>query len=136
MELRSPCGAGLGQVAITANGNVYTCDEGRMIAEAGDEAFLIGNVFTDYYDDWMSSSCCKSVCSASLLDTLPGCCDCVFKPYCGVCPVVNYAINGNVTQVSRDRCAIYKGMLKIIFSYLITGKKDILRLFETWSNKV
>ena len=136
MELRSPCGAGLGQVAITANGNVYTCDEGRMIAETGDEAFLIGNVFRDSYDDWMNSSCCKSVCSASLLDTLPGCCDCVYKPYCGVCPVVNYAINGNITQISKDRCAIYKGMLDIIFGYLVDGNEEIYSLFESWSNKV
>ena len=105
MELRSPCGAGIGQVAVTANGNVYTCDEGRMIAEAGDDIFKIGNVLTDSYDDWMDSSCCKAVCSASLLDTLPGCCDCKYKPYCGVCPVVNYAVNGNITQVSKDRCS-------------------------------
>ena len=110
MELRSPCGAGIGQVAITANGNVYTCDEGRMMAEAGDEAFCLGNVFDHDYDDWIHSSCCEAICSASLLDTLPGCCDCVYKPYCGVCPVVNYAIYGNIMHVSSERCKIYKGI--------------------------
>ena len=136
MELRSPCGAGLGQVAITANGNVYTCDEGRMIAETGDEAFLIGNVFEDGYDDWISSSCCRAVCSASLLETLPGCCDCVYKPYCGVCPVVNYAINGNITWISRDRCAIYKGILDTLFGYLADGNEEILSLFRSWSESV
>ena len=135
MELRSPCGAGIGQVAITANGNVYTCDEGRMIAETGDEAFLIGNVLKDDYNDWMNSSCCKAVCSASLLETLPGCCDCVYKPYCGVCPVVNYAINRNITQISKDRCAIYKGILDLIFGYLIDGDEETFRLFEEWSEK-
>ncbi len=136
MELRSPCGAGVGQIAITANGNVYTCDEGRMIAEMGDEAFLLGNVFQNGYEEWMNSSCCKAVCSASLLETLPGCCDCVYKPYCGVCPVVNYAINGSITKISKDRCAIYKGILDVLFDYLIEGKKEILHLFQSWSKSI
>lgn len=136
MELRSPCGAGLGQIAFTANGNVYTCDEGRMIAETGDEAFLLGNVYDSHYDDWINSSCCKAVCSASLLDTLPGCCDCVYKPYCGVCPVVNYAINGSITQVSKDRCAIYKGILDILFEYIYDGNEYVMDLFQKWSGSV
>ena len=136
MELRSPCGAGLGQIAITANGNVYTCDEGRMIAETGDEAFLIGNVFQDGYDEWMNSSCCKAVCAASLLDTLPGCCDCVYKPYCGVCPVVNYAINGSITHISKDRCSIYKGILDILFDYLVENDKEVISVFKSWCDSV
>lgn len=136
MELRSPCGAGIGQVAITANGNVYTCDEGRMIAETGDDAFLIGNVFENTYDDWMNSSCCQAICSASLLETLPGCCDCVYKPYCGVCPVVNYAMNGNITRISKDRCKIYKGILDTAFDYLINGDEEIIKLFQSWADSI
>ncbi len=136
MELRSPCGAGLGQLAITANGNVYTCDEGRMMAEAGDEAFRVGNVFRDGYDDWMNSSCCRAVCSASLLETLPGCCDCVYKPYCGVCPVVNYALNGNITRVSRERCAIYKGMLDHLFGLLTGGDPETADVLSAWADSV
>ena len=132
MELRSPCGAGLGQIAITANGNVYTCDEGRMMAEMGDEAFRIGNVFENGYNDWIESSCCKAICSASLLDTLPGCCDCVYKPYCGVCPVINYAINGNITNISKDRCKIYKGILDLLFEYIKMGNSEIMNIFGEW----
>ena len=108
----------------------------RMIAETGDDAFLIGNVFRDSYDDWMNSSCCQAVCSASLLETLPGCCDCVYKPYCGVCPVVNYAINGNITRISHDRCAVYKGMLDILFTYLTDGDEEIISLFRSWADSV
>lgn len=132
MELRSPCGAGIGQVAITARGNVYTCDEGRMMAEMGDEAFCLGNVFNHNYNDWINSSCCQAICSASLLDTLPGCCDCVFKPYCGVCPVINYAIHGNIMHVSTERCKIYKGVLGIIFEIIKDGDDNILKIFKEW----
>ena len=135
MELRSPCGAGIGQVAITANGNVYTCDEGRMMAEAGDEAFCLGNVFDHDYDDWIHSSCCEAICSASLLDTLPGCCDCVYKPYCGVCPVVNYAIYGNIMHVSSERCKIYKGILDILFGFIKDRDEKIVKILEDWGRQ-
>lgn len=136
MELRSPCGAGLGQMAITANGNVYTCDEGRMMAEMGDEAFRLGNVYENGYSEWIESGTCKAVCSASLLDTLPGCCDCVYKPYCGVCPVVNYAINGSITRNCRERCKIYKGILDTLFEYIQQNDPETMDLFGEWSEQV
>lgn len=135
MELRSPCGAGIGQVAVTANGNVYTCDEGRMMAEMGDEAFCLGNVFHNTYNDWIQSSNCQAICSASLLDTLPGCCDCVYKPYCGVCPVINYAIYGNITHISTERCKIYKGILNILFEFIMKRDNKIQMLFEEWGKQ-
>ena len=122
-------------MAITANGNVYTCDEGRMVAETGDESFRIGNVFNDNYDQWIGSSNCKAVCAASLLDTLPGCCDCVYKPYCGVCPVINYALNGNIVQKSWDRCKIYKGILDLLFEYIYNVDTEIMSIFEEWSEQ-
>lgn len=135
MDLRSPCGAGIGQVAITANGNVYTCDEGRMMAEMGDEAFCVGNVFENGYDDWIQSPCCQAISSASLLDTLPGCCDCVYKPYCGVCPVLNYAIYGNITHVSSERCKVYKGILNIIFELIKDSDEKTMEIFEKWGRQ-
>ena len=136
MELRSPCGASLGQMAFTASGGVYTCDEGRMMAEMGDESFRLGNVFQNGYEEWIASPCCKAVASASLLETIPGCCDCVYKPYCGVCPVVNYALNGNITTFAKDRCKIYAGILDILFEYLMEGKNEIVQLFMKWSDQI
>lgn len=107
-----------------------------MLAESGDESFALGNVFENGYDEWISSACCQSVASASLLDTLPGCCDCVYKPYCGVCPVVNHAINGSITRVSRARCQIYKGMLDTLFDLLYTADDETMKILNEWSNQV
>lgn len=55
MELRSPCGAGVGQMAFTASGDVYTCDEGRMMAEMGDQSFRLGNIYENGYDSWLKA---------------------------------------------------------------------------------
>lgn len=48
MELRSPCGAGIGQLAYYYDGQIFTCDEGRMFYEMGDSAFKLGTVDNSY----------------------------------------------------------------------------------------
>ena len=134
MELRSPCGAALGQMAYYYDGNIFTCDEGRMLYEMGDDAFCIGNVFTSTYDSILDNSRCKIVSKASILESLPSCSDCVYQPYCGVCPVVNYATNNDVYEVSHReyRCQIYSGMLDTIFSYLYDDNNRIKEIFRSW----
>ena len=126
MELRSPCGAGIGQMAYYYDGNIYTCDEGRMVAEMG-----LGNVNYSTYDDLMENRVCKVTCQASVLESLPGCCDCVYHPYCGVCPVISYASDNSIyTRESNVyRCKIYKGILDILFEILLEepGAEDILK---------
>lgn len=131
MELRSPCGAGIGQMAYYYDGNIYTCDEGRMVAEMGDQMFCLGNVNYSTYDDLMENRVCKVTCQASVLENLPGCCDCVYHPYCGVCPVISYASDNSIyTRESNVyRCKIYKGILDILFEILLEepGAEDILK---------
>ena len=133
MELRSPCGAAVGQMAYYYDGNIYTCDEGRMVAEMGDSMFCLGNVRESSYDELMDHRICKVTCQASVLEALPGCCDCVYHPYCGVCPVINYASNQNIyeRQANSYRCRIYKGMLDTIFEILFTDS-EAFQIFESW----
>lgn len=133
MELRSPCGAGIGQLAFTANGNVYTCDEGRMLAEAGEEAFLLGNIADSSYDEWLNCPSCKAVMSASLLETLPGCCDCIYQAYCGVCPVANYALTGDMHKAFRsERCRINQGILDKLMSLILENNPKKMDVLKSW----
>lgn len=133
MELRSPCGAGVGQLAYYYDGQVYTCDEGRMLSEMGLPDFCLGNVSTCEYDDLMDSSVCKVTCQSSVLESIPQCCDCIYHPYCGVCPVINYALEQNIysRQANNYRCQIYKGILDIIFDKLYQDEKAT-EVFKTW----
>ena len=41
MELRSPCGGSIGQLAYYYNGKIYSCDEARMLAEMGYDSFCL-----------------------------------------------------------------------------------------------
>lgn len=133
MELRSPCGAGIGQMAYYYDGNIYTCDEGRMVAEMGDQMFRLGNVNYSTYDDLMENRVCKVTCQASVLESLPGCCDCVYHPYCGVCPVISYASDNSIYARKSNvyRCKIYKGILDILFEILFE-EPDAEDILKTW----
>ena len=132
MELRSPCGAGVGQMAYYYDGLIYTCDEGRMLAEMGLPEFKIGCV-DNSYDEMMESKACKITCQSSVLESIPQCCDCAYHPYCGVCPVVNYAMENNIysREANGYKCKIYKGILDTLFEF-IHDDNQIVEIFKTW----
>lgn len=134
MELRSPCGASVGQVAYCPGGDVFTCDEGRMLAEMGDCSFRLGNVHENSYADLMGSSVCRTTCLASVTESIPGCCDCVYQPYCGICPVVNYALDGDLMpkQAGDYRCHVYEGMISTVFKLLYENERETMEILEEW----
>ena len=136
MELRSPCGAGIGQLAYYADGNIFTCDEGRMLYEMENSAFKLGNVYKSTYIDLINNSVCKAVCASSILESIPTCCDCVYQPYCGTCPVVNYALEGDIIekQPRGYKCKIYAGILDYIFSKFYENNNDTIQILNLWSN--
>jgi len=130
VDLRSPCGAGTGQMAYNFNGDVYACDEGRMMSRQKDESFRLGNVRTGSHRDFFKSNVVKTMCIASCLDNLPECSQCVYKPYCGVCPLQNYTVNGNIFNKSAFWCQINKGILDYLFIKLKDEK--IKNVFYKW----
>lgn len=106
LEMRSPCGAAIGQLAYNYNGDIYTCDEARMI---DDDLFRLGNVKNDAYKNIVTCDKACAVINASINDQYI-CDNCAYKPYCGICPVCNYAEQGNVIGkiTQTDRCKIFK----------------------------
>jgi len=135
LELRSPCGAGIGQLAYNYNGQVYTCDEGRMMSMMGDESFCLGNVHKNTYQELVSSPVVRTLCTASCLDGLPHCNDCVYKPYCGVCPIYNYSEQGNIfgQMPTNERCQINMAILDFLFEKLQDKKAG--PILESWLEK-
>lgn len=132
VDICSPCGSGLGVLAYNYNGDIYTCDEGRMVAAMGDESFRCGSVFENTYAEILQSKPVRTLCVASCLDGLPECSDCAYKPYCGACPVMNYAARGNIyTQNPNDfRCQQHKGILDRLFEYMEDA--EVRAIFERW----
>lgn len=132
LDYRSPCGAAIGQIAYNFNGNVYTCDEGRMFSVVGDESFLLGNVHKNTYKQMVGGSVAHAMCEASLLENIPGCHDCAYSPYCGVCPIYNYSQQGSIIgqMPTNNRCKINKAIFDHLFTLL--QKKENRQIFEKW----
>lgn len=134
MDIRSPCGAGIGQIAYNYDGKVFTCDEGRMVYQMGDDAFCLGDVWEIGLDKIIDHETVKAMACASCLDAIPGCGWCAYKPYCGTCPVFNYAEEGNIfpTTPTNERCKINMGILDHLFLILKDRRDEIDRIFRRW----
>lgn len=127
LDLRSPCGAIIGQIAYNYDGSIYSCDEGRMVGDF----FKVGTIDQSYKEVVTSDESCNLI-AASINDTFI-CDSCAYKPYCGLCPVCAYANQGNIiTKVPTDmRCKIYKGIFDYIFEKYIFDE-EYRAVFDKW----
>ena len=132
LEMRSPCGAGIGQMAFDYDGQVYTCDEGRMAVRMGHSNFKIGEVAERDYDKLVDNEVVKTMCVASCLDNHVSCQSCAYKPFCGICPLANFVEYGTIfPQLSTtDKCKINKGIFDYLFDKLKNRKYR--KIFESW----
>jgi uncharacterized protein len=135
LDIRSPCGAGIGQIAYNYDGKVFCCDEGRMLHQMGDPMFLLGNLDADGYGDLIESDVVRSVCLASCLESLPGCSDCAYVSYCGSCPVFNYATQGSIfgRMPENQKCKLHMGILDYLFGLLAKGDRQFREeILDRW----
>lgn len=130
LDLRSPCGAAIGQLAYHYDGSIYSCDEGRMVGEI----FKLGTVEQSYHDVLTCEETCSLV--ASSVNDIYLCDNCVFKPYCGLCPVCNYVSQGNlIPKLAQDmRCKIFKEIFLFIFEKYLFDKR-YKKVFDYWAKK-
>lgn len=135
LDIRSPCGAGIGQLAYNYDGKIFTCDEGRMVHQMGDSFFQIGDVDQTRYRQVMLSDTVRSLTVASNLDAQPDCVNCVYNPYCGVCPVHNYATQGNIFGRMRESswCAVHKGIQDYLFDLLRRNDPETVEALRRWT---
>lgn len=127
-ELRNPCGAATGQLLYNYNGTIYSCDEGRML---GNDMFKVGTI-DDSYKQIMTNPTTCGIIASSITDT-QNCDKCVYKPYCGICPIINYSTgNSTVTNIpSQSRCKILKSQFGYVFDK-IQNDKQALEVFNRW----
>jgi len=128
LDLRSPCGAAIGQLAYTPNGDIFSCDEARMVGEG---LFKLGGVKENNYKEVLSSNKTCSLVASSINDCQI--CDyCCYKPYCGICPVCNFIEQGNIIGKIHEtpRCKIYKEQFTYIFKRLRNPEDK--KIFLNW----
>ena len=131
VDLRSPAGVGIGALVYNYDGSVFASDEGRMLAETGDNAFRLGHVDQDSYKSLVLSDKLVDAISSSLTQCAPECSTCVFESHCGADPVYHHATQGDALGIKplSAFCARQKGIMSLLLDILENSpaEADILR---------
>jgi His-Xaa-Ser system radical SAM maturase HxsB len=136
VDIRSPCGAGTGQVAYNYDGNLFTCDEARMTSAMGNDMFQIGAVGATGMNDMIGHPTVRAMAVASLQDSLPGCDTCWNKPFCGVCPMHNYMTSGDIfgQRPNSPKCKEHYTIASLLFERLANDPDGRLEaMFRRWT---
>jgi uncharacterized protein len=120
VDLRSPAGIGLGALVYNYDGRVFASDEGRMLAEMGDDSFELGNVETADYKSLILSDKLIDLVAPSLTQCAPECTDCVFEPHCGADPVYHHATQADPVGIKpfSEFCARQKSIMSLLLGVL------------------
>lgn len=130
VDLQSPAGAGIQAAVYNYDGDVYASDESRMLAEMGDTRFRLGNVHRDPYEAMFGGPTLRTLVAASVAESIPGCSDCAFLPWCGADPIHHYATTGDA--VPHIPSSDFHEKNVFIFKHLLTlyerdaGTRNIL----------
>jgi His-Xaa-Ser system radical SAM maturase HxsB len=137
VDLQSPAGAGIGVCLYNYDGDVYASDESRMLAEAGDTSFRLGNVLEDSYDEIFFGDTMQTIAAASCNEALAGCADCAYQTYCGADPVRRYRTQGDLfgnRPTDDGYCKKNMTIIKHLLHLLDGSDDDLERIFWAWVN--
>lgn len=134
VNLQSPSGDGIGVAVYNYDGWVYPSDEARMLAETGDFEFRLGNVHVDSYREIFGGPKLRSIVLASCNESLPGCADCAFQPFCGSDPVFNYATQGDIFghRPTSEFCEKNMAIIKLLLDIIESGDSLMQDILWSW----
>jgi uncharacterized protein len=132
VDLQSPAGIGISAIIYNYNGKVYSADEGRMLAEMGDETFCMGHVEDSYEKLFLESDLLPQLYN-SMVETVPMCADCAFQLYCGTDPVFHHASQGDYVG-HRPTSSFCRRNMEVIrhLIHLLEDDPDAARVLRSW----
>jgi uncharacterized protein len=135
LDIRSPGGSAIGQLAYSYDGKIFTSDEGRMMAETGESMFHIGDVQTSKYRDLMKHPTVRALVLASIREVQPDCVNCTYSPYCGIQPEHNHRSLGSIFGRAREStiCNVHKGIQDYLFEKLRENDPTTVEILRRWT---
>jgi len=134
VDLQSPTGTGFNVTLYNYDGKVYPSDESRMLAETGDDTFALGDVRTDSYQELFFGEPMQLIASAALNESMPGCSDCAYAPFCGSEPVRRHQTQGDVIghRPTDSYCIKNREIIKHIISLWTNGDDKTKEILMSW----
>lgn len=133
VDLNSPTGSITNVIVFNYEGSIYASDESRMLAEMKDYTFKLGHLDTHNYADIFYSAQANHIVESGINESLPGCTDCAFQPYCGADPIHSHATQGDMIGY-RPTSSFCQRNMEII-RYLIElmdNDPKVKKIFESW----
>tara|TARA_R110001583_G_scaffold157341_1_gene309254 strand:+ start:1691 stop:3208 length:1518 start_codon:yes stop_codon:yes gene_type:complete len=133
VDLQSPAAAGHNVLVYNYDGGAYVSDEGRMLAEMGDNRFRMGSV-NQSLSELHASPAMKIIDINGVAEELSGCRDCAFVPFCGADPVFHVATQGNPTgdRATSEFCRRQTGYFELFFDYIARNDPKEMSVFLSW----
>jgi uncharacterized protein len=77
----------------------------------------------------------RALVENSCLETLPGCSECAFAPYCGADPIFNWATQSDIVgyRPTSAFCERQMGLFTYLFDRLRNGDAFTRQLFLAWA---
>jgi uncharacterized protein len=129
---RFPNGDALARLAYDYDGSIYTSEEGRLLANAGDPFFKIGHAGAMKYQEVFDHPTVRASLLAANGNTQPQCFQCAYQPYCTVQPVFNYETQGGLWGRMPENawCEKLMGIFDLLFKRL--AKPESREVLESW----
>lgn len=129
---RFPNADGIARLAYNHDGGIYTCEEGRLLANEGDEFFKIGQAGESSFTDLLDHPTVRASLLASNMNAQPMCFQCAYNPFCSVLPVYNQATQDSVFGRMPDNgwCEKMMGLFDVVFTKL--QDPEARKVLESW----
>jgi radical SAM protein with 4Fe4S-binding SPASM domain len=135
IDLQSPAGIGIGALVYNYDGSVYASDEGRMLAEMGDQSFRLAHLDDTElsFAELITSEALVSLLDETLLESAPMCSDCPYLPLCGADPAFHKATLNDVLGHKRKSafCTRQMGVLHHLIT-LLEDDPDAREILRGW----
>lgn len=134
VDLESPTGSGFNVVVYNYDGDVYASDESRMLSEMGDKTFNLGNVKEKSYDEIFFGDVMQEISKNSCNESMTGCADCVYQPYCGADPIYHYATQKDMygNKAISNFCIKHYNIFKHLFEIIRLDDDETNRILYSW----
>jgi uncharacterized protein len=133
VDQQSPAGVAIGALVYNYNGKIYGSDEGRMLAEMGDDSFSLGSLDDQTFGSVMTNDSLQRILEDSLPESAPMCSDCAFLPWCGADPTFHQATQKDIVghKAFSAFCAKQMAVLRHLVT-LLEDDPDARHILMSW----
>jgi His-Xaa-Ser system radical SAM maturase HxsB len=134
VDLQSPAGEAWNVLVYNYDGDVFASDESRMLAEMQDWTFRLGNMHRSSRYDLFTAEPALKMFEAACNQSLPGCSDCAFQPYCGADPVYHHATQGDMVGHRPTSGFCHRNMetIRHLFGMIEENDTETMRILWSW----